>query len=58
VPDGRLARLSGGELAGVLRASRRLSAWQDGAGLAAVAELDARRMRARPGRVRRGPAST
>src|SRR5207245_4049414 len=38
-------------LVGLLRASRRLSAWQSGIELAAVAELDARRLREsrRPG---------
>ncbi len=46
-----LRRLSDDELAGVLRASRRLSSWQAGVELTAVAELDGRRMRAaaRPG---------
>src|SRR6266702_2030975 len=51
VLDAGLTRLSDDELVGVLRASRRLSAWQNGVELAAVAQLDARRMRAaaRPG---------
>ncbi len=51
VLDADIKRLSDDELVGVLRASRRLSSWQAGAELAAVAELDARRMRAavRPG---------
>jgi hypothetical protein len=51
VLDADLKRLSDDELVGVLRASRRLSSWQAGAELAAVAELDARRIRAadRPG---------
>src|SRR5215469_16437009 len=40
-----LAGLSDDELVGVLRASRRLAAWQDGIEMSAVAELDARRMR-------------
>ncbi len=50
VLDSGLGGLSDDELVGVLRASRRLAAWQDGVELAAVAELDARRMResARP----------
>ena len=49
--DDGFAGLSDDELVGVLRASRRLSSWQAGAEIAAVAELDARRMRAaaRPG---------
>ena len=49
--DAGLGRLSDDELAGVLRASRRLSSWQAGLELTAVAELDARRIRAaaRPG---------
>jgi hypothetical protein len=46
VLDGGLAGLSDDELVGVLRASRRLAAWQDGVEVAAVAELDARRARA------------
>ncbi len=41
-----LAGLSDDELVGVLRAARRLSSWQAGMEIAAVAELDARRMRA------------
>ena len=41
-----LVRLADDEVVGVLRASRRLSAWQNGIELVAVAELDARRMRA------------
>ena len=51
VLDDGFAGLSDDELVGVLRASRRLSSWQAGVELAAVAELDARRMRAaaRPG---------
>ena len=51
VLDDGFAGLSDDELVGVLRASRRLSSWQAGMELAAVAELDARRMRAaaRPG---------
>jgi hypothetical protein len=50
VLDAGLGGLTDDELVGVLRASRRLAAWQDGVELAAVAELDARRMResARP----------
>ena len=46
-----LGGLSDDELVGVLRASWRLSAWQAGVELAAVAELDHRRVRAaeRPG---------
>ena len=44
VLDAGLGGLSDDELVGVLRASRRLAAWQDGVELAAVAELDARRM--------------
>jgi hypothetical protein len=44
--DEGLGGLSGDELAGVLRASRRLAAWQDGIEITAVAELDARRARA------------
>lgn len=46
-----LAGLSDDALVGLLRSSRRLAAWQDGVELAAVAELDARRMAAaaRPG---------
>src|SRR6266851_5802172 len=49
--DEGLTRLSDDELVGVLRASWRLSAWQAGVELAAVAELDHRRARAaeRPG---------
>src|SRR6266702_4139245 len=51
VLDAGLGGLSDDELVGVLRASRRLSAWQNGVELTAVAVLDARRMRAaaRPG---------
>ena len=51
VLDADLRRLSDDELVGVLRASRRLSSWQAGVELTAVAVLDARRMRAaaRPG---------
>jgi hypothetical protein len=50
VLDAGLGGLTDDELVGVLRASRRLAAWQDGVELAAVVELDARRMResARP----------
>ncbi len=62
-PDGTLAGLSGhafggglgvlsdDALVGLLHASRRLSAWQSGVELAAVAELDRRRLRdsGRPG---------
>src|SRR5262245_42294809 len=44
--DEGLGALSDDELVGVLRASRRLAAWQDGVEVAAVAELDARRARA------------
>jgi len=49
--DEGLGGLSDDELVGVLRASGRLSAWQAGVELAAVAELDHRRVRAaeRPG---------
>jgi len=46
VLDEGLGVLSDDELVGVLRASRRLAAWQDGVEVAAVAELDARRARA------------
>jgi hypothetical protein len=46
VLDAGLSVLSDDELVGVLRASRRLAAWQDGIEIAAVAELDARRARA------------
>jgi hypothetical protein len=46
VLDEGLGGLSDDELVGVLRASRRLAAWQDGVEIAAVAELDARRARA------------
>ena len=46
VLDEGLGGLSDDELVGVLRASRRLAAWQDGVEVAAVAELDARRARA------------
>ena len=46
VLDADLRRLSDDELVGVLRAARRLSSWQAGVELTAVAELDARRMRA------------
>jgi hypothetical protein len=51
VLDEGFAGLSDDELVGVLRAARRLSSWQAGMEIAAVAELDARRMRAaaRPG---------
>ena len=44
IMDAGLTGLSDDELVGVLRASRRLAAWQNGVELAAVAELDARRM--------------
>jgi ribosomal protein L12E/L44/L45/RPP1/RPP2 len=44
IMDSGLAALSDDELVGMLRASRRLAAWQNGVELAAVAELDARRM--------------
>ena len=46
-----LAALSDDALVGLMRGSRRVVAWQDGVWLAAVAELDARRMAAaaRPG---------
>src|SRR5262249_10213580 len=44
--DEGLGALSDDELVGLLRASRRLAAWQDGVEVAAVAELDARRARA------------
>ncbi|MGI9005644.1 MAG: hypothetical protein ACR2FU_05515, partial [Streptosporangiaceae bacterium] len=46
-----LSALTDDALVGVVRASRRLAAWQDGVELAAVAELDARRIAAsaRPG---------
>ena len=49
--DNGLSSLSDDALVGLLRASRREAAWQDGVQLAAVAELDARRMAAaaRPG---------
>ncbi|HEX2322537.1 MAG TPA: HNH endonuclease signature motif containing protein [Streptosporangiaceae bacterium] len=49
--DNGLATLSDGALVGLLRASRRLAAWQNGVELAAVAELDRRRLRdsRRPG---------
>ena len=76
VPDGTLAGLSGYALAGglgalsddalvgLLHASRRLSAWQSGIELAAVAELDHRRLaRVRPAglvagqRAHRAPSS-
>src|SRR5215831_7053725 len=46
VMEDGLGGLSDDELVGVLRASRRLAAWQDGVEVAAVAELDARRARA------------
>jgi hypothetical protein len=51
VLDEGLGALSDDELVGVLRASRRLAAWQDGIEIATVTELDARRARAaaRPG---------
>jgi hypothetical protein len=50
VRDG-LGRLSDDELVGLLAAARRLSSWQAATELAAVAELDARRLAAaeRPG---------
>src|SRR5215470_1788152 len=41
-----LGGLSDDELVGVLRATRRLAAWQDGIELAVVAEIDSRRVRA------------
>ncbi len=41
-----LGLLSDDALVGLLRSSRRLTAWQDGVELAVVAELDARRMAA------------
>src|SRR6266571_2258146 len=49
--DDGLAVLPDAALVGLLRASRRLSAWQSGVELAAVAELDHRRLRqsSRPG---------
>jgi len=49
--DGGLGTLSDDELVGLLGAARRLSSWQAAAELAAVAELDARRLAAaeRPG---------
>ncbi len=49
--DGGLAALSDDALVGLLHASRRLSAWQSGVELTAVAELDRRRLRdsGRPG---------
>jgi hypothetical protein len=49
--DTGLATLSDDALVGLLRASRRLAAWQNGVELAAVAELDRRRLRdsGRPG---------
>jgi len=49
--DDGLAALPGDALVGLLRASRRLSAWQSGVELAAVAELDHRRLHesGRPG---------
>jgi hypothetical protein len=49
--DDGLAALPDDALVGLLRASRRLSAWQSGVELAAVAELDHRRLRqsSRPG---------
>ena len=49
--DDGLAGLGDDALVGLLRASRRLSAWQSGVELAAVAELDHRRLEAsgRPG---------
>jgi hypothetical protein len=46
VLDEGLGALSDDELVGVLRASRRLAAWQDGIEIVAVTELDARRARA------------
>ena len=46
VLDDGLDGLSDDELVGVLRASRRLAAWQDGIELAVVAEIDSRRVRA------------
>jgi len=45
VMEDGLGCLSDDELVGVLRASRRLAAWQDGIEMSAIAELDARRMR-------------
>ena len=39
--DAGVAGLSDDELVGVLRASRRLAAWQNGVELAALAELEA-----------------
>jgi hypothetical protein len=49
--DGGLAGLSDDALVGLLRATRRVAAWQSGIELAAVAELDHRRLREsrRPG---------
>jgi hypothetical protein len=49
--DAGLATLSDDALIGLLRASRRVAAWQNGVELAAVAELDRRRLREsrRPG---------
>jgi hypothetical protein len=49
--DGGLGVLSDDALTGLLQVSRRLSAWQNGIELAAVAELDSRRLREsrRPG---------
>jgi hypothetical protein len=48
VLDEGLGGLSDGELVGVLRASRRLAAWQDGIEMVAAAELDRRRKHGRP----------
>ena len=48
VLDDGLGTLSDDELTGVLRASRRLAAWQDGVEMIAVAELDRRRQAGRP----------
>ena len=49
--DGGLGVLSDDAIVGLLQVSRRLSAWQSGIELAAVAELDSRRLREseRPG---------
>ena len=54
--DAGLAGLDDDECGGGLRSSRRLAAWQDGVELAAVAELDTRRM-ARAARPRSSRAS-
>src|SRR5215472_11083155 len=48
VLDDGFGMLSDDELVGVLRASRRLAAWQDGVAVTAVAELDRRRQAGRP----------